>query len=92
MCLFFFAFSFQVQSFSYRAMGVSPGGFKSWQPMGGRGQSSSKAFLQAGCTQKHCWGFGCLSGLVGASVCGVKVIFAAGWIQGMACSQMKAGI
>lgn len=31
---------------------MSPGGFKSWQPVGGRGRSPSKAFLQAGCTQR----------------------------------------
>lgn len=77
---------------SYRVVGVSPGNFKSWQPAGGRGRSPSKAFLQADCTQRHCGGLGCLAGLVAASVCGVKVIFAVGWIQGMACCQMEAGI
>lgn len=33
-----------------------------------------------------------LQGLVGSSVCGVQVIFAVGWVQGMACCQMKAGV
>lgn len=73
-------------------MGVSPGDFKSWQPMGGRGRSPSKAFLQAGWTQRHCGGLECLAGLVGASVFDVKVISAVGWIQGLLCCQGKAGI
>jgi len=37
-------------------------------------------------------GLGSLAGLVGASVCGVRVVFAVGWLQGMACCRMEAGV
>lgn len=42
--LLFFVFAFWEQSFSYRVVGVSPGGFKPWQPVAGRGR-----FLSSHC-------------------------------------------